>query len=78
MTLKALHFQLDGAEVEQIAAEARAAGYRTGEYARVLLRLGRRHRGELRREEGLHFATPGGSPPRKPRRGGAAAQQAAG
>jgi hypothetical protein len=49
-------------EHDQVAAEARLAGYKLGEYTRILLREGRevvRKRG-IRRGDGLHFIVPGG------------------
>ena len=49
-------------EHDQVAAEARLAGYKLCEYTRILLREGRevvRKRG-IRRGDGLHFIVPGG------------------
>jgi len=49
-------------EYDEVAAEARLAGYRIGEYTRILLREGRavvRKRG-IRRGDGLHFVVAGG------------------
>ena len=49
-------------EHDQVAAEARLAGYKLGEYTRILLREGRevvRKRG-IRRGDGLHFIVAGG------------------
>lgn len=55
--LRAVHFQMDGSDVERFEEAARAAGYSKSEFARRLLRIGWRYEGEVGRDEGLHFVT---------------------
>lgn len=59
---KGLRFDIGADEGDALEAEARAQGYRLGEWLRVLVRLGRvaaRRPGAVRRGEGMHFVERG-------------------